>query len=131
MCARLPALSAGCDTKNRYHITPIPAGGIPDPVPSEWLKQFKASAAANPLLKAKAGGFLRTRTRTRTAIGRACRVNARAHTDARTRFVGTHHRSSACSLNKGAFRLSEEVYVSPEVPVVCITHPAKKGIKKG
>jgi len=42
----------GCDTKNRYHITPIPLG-MPDPPPKEWIKQFKETAAQAPLLKAK------------------------------------------------------------------------------
>jgi hypothetical protein len=36
----------GCDTKNRYHITPIPAGSIPDGhVPPEWINHFKAGLA--------------------------------------------------------------------------------------
>lgn len=42
----------GCDTKNRYHITPVPLG-MPDPVPKEWIQNFKATAAAQPMLKAK------------------------------------------------------------------------------
>ena len=43
----------GCDTKNRYHITPIPRNSIPDPVPPEWIKHFREQAAKTPLLKAK------------------------------------------------------------------------------
>lgn len=43
---------SGCDTKNRYHITPIPQG-MPDPAPPEWVKNFKETAAAAPMLKAK------------------------------------------------------------------------------
>jgi hypothetical protein len=47
----------GCDTKNRYHITPIPAGAIPDPargtLPEAWLKHFRAQNEFAPLLKAK------------------------------------------------------------------------------
>ena len=45
----------GCDTKNRYHITPIPQGALPPtgPIPTEWLKHFRTQADAMPLLKAK------------------------------------------------------------------------------
>lgn len=43
----------GCETMNRYHITPIPAGAIPDPVPKEWIEHFKEEAAETPMLKAK------------------------------------------------------------------------------
>jgi hypothetical protein len=47
----------GCDTKNRYHITPIPAGAIPDPargtLPETWLAHFRAQSEFAPMLKAK------------------------------------------------------------------------------
>lgn len=42
----------GCETKNRYNITPVPRG-MPNPTPPEWVKQFKEQSAATPLLKAK------------------------------------------------------------------------------
>ena len=46
-----------CETKNRYHITPIPAGAIPDPargtLPETWLQHFRAQNEFAPLLKAK------------------------------------------------------------------------------
>ena len=52
----LEALTA-CETKNRYHITPIPAGAIPDPargtLPESWLQHFRAQNEFAPLLKAK------------------------------------------------------------------------------
>ena len=45
----------GCDTKNRYHLTPIPQGLLPTSgrIPIEWLKHFRAQADVAPLLKAK------------------------------------------------------------------------------
>merc|ERR1719197_730592 len=51
----LEALS-GCETKNRYNITPIPAGTeFPPPggMTSNWTQNFRAQAGSFPLLKGK------------------------------------------------------------------------------
>jgi|AntAceMinimDraft_1070359.scaffolds.fasta_scaffold40639_1 hypothetical protein len=31
----------GCNTINRYNVTPIPAHSLPDPVSPEWINHFK------------------------------------------------------------------------------------------
>ena len=46
----------GCDTNNRYHLTPIPAGALPDPMPPDWIHYFQTQANFFPLLKAKEEG---------------------------------------------------------------------------
>lgn len=42
----------GCETKNRYHLTPVPQG-TPDPTPKEWLNNFKQNAQYQPFMSAK------------------------------------------------------------------------------
>lgn len=43
---------SGCETKNRYNVTLVPKG-LPDPLPKEFLKQFKDTSQYQPLIKAK------------------------------------------------------------------------------
>jgi hypothetical protein len=47
---------SGCETKNRYNVTPIPSGAqFPPPgsMSSDWTKQHRAQAGDFPILKAK------------------------------------------------------------------------------
>lgn len=44
--------ATGCETKNRYNVTPVPQGA-PDPTPRDWIDSFKSNAKYQPFMSAK------------------------------------------------------------------------------